>query len=92
METNVERHRAIIKVSGEFLGTLLFPEGTRILAVMVAPENFSTESIDILIKVEHPDLPVNEVGANYPIIAPSYIHHYTGVEGEIPTVTFDKWG
>ena len=85
------KHRAIVKVSGEFLRSLLFPEGTRILAIIEAPENFSAKNVDILIKVEHPDLPIKREGENYPIIAPSYILHYSGIEGEIPAITFDKW-
>ena len=92
MEKILERHRAIVMVSGEFLRNLLFPEGTKILAIIEVPENIYTGNVDILIKIEHPDLPVTEEGRNYPLITPSYIHHFTGIEGEIPTVTFDKWG
>ena len=88
-----ECHQAIVRISPEFLRRLLFPEGTRILKIIEDPKNvFTNREPDILVKIEHLDLPMTDEGMNYPEIAPSYTQHFLGTEGEIPTVTFDSWG
>lgn len=89
---STERHRATVKISGELLRGIFFPEGTKILAVIEAPKDFYGENVGIIIKIEHPDLPITKENENYPMIEPSYIQYFSGVKGELPTVIFDKWG
>ena len=71
MGTNVERHRAIVKIPYEFLRGILFPEGTKILAIIDDPDNILGAE-NILCKIEHPNLPITKEGENYPVVEPSY--------------------
>ena len=86
-------HKAIARISPDLFSAVFFPEGTRLLRIIEDYKNiFVNREPYILVLIEHPDLPITEEGISYPEIAPSYTQHYSGIEGEIPTVTFDGWG
>ena len=86
----IERHRAIVRMSHELLRTMLFPEGTEILAVSMDLQDVFGRR-DFVCVIEHPDLSAVKEGYELPEIKPSYRSHYTGIENEIPTVEFMGW-
>jgi hypothetical protein len=91
MEANVKRHRAIVRITYQFMQDLLFPEGTEILSIMADPQDIFGRG-DFVCVIEHPDLPVNQLGEQLLTIRPEYRRHFDGIENEIATVTFEGWG
>ena len=86
-----ERHRAIVRISYEFLRNMLFPENTVILAVMNDAQDIFGRK-DFVCVIEHPDLPVSIPGELLPSITPTYHREFHGFPKEIPIVTFEDWG
>ena len=85
------KHYAIVRISHELLRQILFPEGTKVLAMMQDVNDiFGRE--DFVCVVEHPDLPVHHIGNNLLSVSPIYRQNYNGGENEIATVTFEGWG
>lgn len=87
---STEKHRAIVRISYQFMRDILFPEGTEILAIVEDVQDIFGRQ-DFVCVVENPELPITKEGDNLLTITPSYIRHFIGVEGEIPTVIFDQW-
>ena len=86
------RHRAIVRISHELLRQMLFPDGAKIIAVMLDTQDLFGRN-DFVCVVEHPDLPITGFGEVLPDARPLYTQHCNGdIENEIPSIEFTDWG
>ncbi|RPI21900.1 MAG: hypothetical protein EHM70_24480 [Chloroflexota bacterium] len=90
-EPRVEHHRALVRISHEFLRDLLFPEGSEVLAVMTDAQDIFGRG-DFVCVVEHPNLPVSHPGMLLLTATPTYRALYEPENNQVRVVEFVDWG
>ena len=86
-----DKHRAVVRISHEFLRDILFPKGAKVLALAVDVQDvFGRE--DFVCVVEHPDLPPTKPGQKLPEAMPQYRRINHGDDQELDQVVFVDWG
>ena len=91
MDENKVHHRAIVRISYEFLRRILFPEGTEILSITTDPNDIYGHQ-EFVCVIENPDLPVSSPGVALPVCTPTYHRLYSGKETEMDVIEFVDWG
>jgi hypothetical protein len=84
-------HRVIVHISNEFLNSLLFPDGTKIIKAFMDTSGICLRD-NICMLVEHPDLPEIIDGVDIPRANPIYHKIYKGErDNEVDIVKFESW-